>query len=98
MLTTFDGQLEDAIRSGLRDAGVRGVLADTVAHIRDHVLIALRQNEPSAEEVMDLIKSNGGFMHLGDDIGFPDGRRASHRTLNNALMRLWREAQEEEAA
>jgi hypothetical protein len=94
-LTPFESAIDDAIRLGLRDGGVRGPLHTVTACVRQHVLVALSQTEPTEDEIVALIREKGGFMHLGDDIGFPDGRRAGPRALNRALLRLWREDSEE---
>lgn len=92
--TPLERSIDDAIRSGLREAGAKGMLSREVAHILPLVMEALRAHEPSVEEVVAEIKKDGGFLRAGDHMVLSDGRHAGSRVLTNALLRLWREEQE----
>lgn len=82
----LESELNEAIRRGLRAAGVEGVLAYTVAAIMDQIEPVLTRKRLTTEEVAKSIKDNGGFIRVGVADAFIEGHYITAGQLLDAVL------------
>lgn len=83
-------ELDNAIRGGLVDAGVKGPLWQTVGPILQRIEAVLTAEAPDAEVVAAHIEDHGGFIRIGSDEALIGDKVVRAPVLVDALLRLWR--------
>lgn len=83
-------ELDNAIRGGLVEAGVRGQFPPIVGAILRRIEAVLTTETPDAEVVAAWIEDHHGFVRIGSDKALIGDKVVGGAVLVDALLRLQR--------